>query len=49
MAPIVNDYFRFKSIEEIEETERRFNEIMGDEEETEFKDFDSSDAEDIFN
>jgi len=33
MEPIVNDYFRFKSIEEIEQTEKEFNEIMdaGDE------------------
>ena len=30
MAPIVNDYFRFKSLEELEETEKQFNSIMQD-------------------
>lgn len=28
MAPIVNDYFRFKSLDEIEKVEKEFNEIM---------------------
>ena len=28
MAPIVNDYFRFKSLDEIEKTEKEFNEIV---------------------
>ena len=32
MAPIVNDYFRFKSLDEIEETEKDFEQLMGDEE-----------------
>ena len=32
MAPIVNDYFRFKSLDEIEETEKEFEKMMGDEE-----------------
>ena len=30
MAPIVNDYFRFKSLDEIEEVEKKFNEIIED-------------------
>jgi hypothetical protein len=30
MAPIVNNYFSFGSIEEIEETERKFQEIIQD-------------------
>ncbi|MCK9475627.1 MAG: DNA recombination/repair protein RecA [Candidatus Muirbacterium halophilum] len=47
MAPIVNDYFRFKSIDEIEESERKFNEIINDDDETNgFTD--ASDANDIF-
>ena len=32
MAPIINDYFRFKSLDEIEETEKDFEQLMGDEE-----------------
>lgn len=28
MAPIVNDYFRFKSLDEIEQVEKEFNDIM---------------------
>jgi len=51
MAPIVNDYFRFKSLDEIEEVEKKFNQIVGDEEEDDddtngFSD--SVDADDIF-
>jgi RecA/RadA recombinase len=47
MAPIVNDYFRFKSLDEIEEVEKQFNEMMGDEDDTNgFTD--ASDADDIF-
>jgi RecA/RadA recombinase len=49
MAPIVNDYFRFKSLDEIEETEKQFNDMMGDEDEDETNGFtDASDADDIF-
>lgn len=49
MAPIVNDYFRFKSIDEIEEVENQFNEAMQDQEEDETNGFtDAADAEDIF-
>ena len=48
MAPIVNDYFRFKSLDEIEQVEKEFNDIIG-EEETETPDSESFDAGDFFN
>lgn len=48
MAPIVNDYFRFKSLDEIEETEKQFNEMMGDDEDENNGFIDSADADDIF-
>jgi len=49
MAPIVNDYFRFKSLDEIEEVEKKFNEVMGDDEDDDSNGFvDSADADDIF-
>jgi RecA/RadA recombinase len=49
MAPIVNDYFRFKSLDEIEEVENEFNKIVGDEDEDDTNGFtDASDAEDLF-
>jgi len=49
MAPIVNDYFRFKSLDEIEDVEKQFNEAMGDDEEDDTNGFtDSADADDIF-
>ena len=35
MEPIVNDYFRFKSITEIEESEKQFSEIIGGDEDEE--------------
>jgi RecA/RadA recombinase len=46
MAPIVNDYFRFKSIDEVEEVEKKFNEIM--DEPDEFTDYNDVDAGDLF-
>lgn len=49
MAPIVNDYFRYKSIDEVEEIEKKFNEIVSDDEETEYPDSESFDAGDFFN
>jgi RecA/RadA recombinase len=50
MAPIVNDYFRFKSLDEIETVEKQFNEIMSDDEDVDNNGFaDSMDAEDLFN
>lgn len=48
MAPIVNDYFRFKSLDEIEEVEKQFNEIIGDDEH-ETPNADEFDAGDFFN
>jgi RecA/RadA recombinase len=49
MEPIVNDYFRFKTIDEIEEVEKKFNNIMEDDEEDETNGFtDAADADDIF-
>jgi len=49
MEPIVNDYFRFKSIDEIEEVEKNFNKAIEEDEEDETNGFsDISDAEDIF-
>jgi hypothetical protein len=48
MAPIVNDYFRFKSLDEIEQVEKEFNDIIG-EDEIETPDSESFDAGDFFN
>jgi len=49
MAPIVNDYFRFKSIDEIEDVVKEFSDLIGKEEEDDTNGFtDSSDADDIF-
>ena len=48
MAPIVNDYFRFKSLDEIEEVENKFNQIVGNDEDETNGFSDSVDAGDIF-
>lgn len=48
MAPIVNDYFRFKSLDEIEEVEKQFNEAVGEDDDDTNGFTDSSDADDIF-
>ena len=49
MAPIVNDYFRFKSLDEIEDVEKQFNNVIGDDDDDESNGFtDSADADDIF-
>jgi RecA/RadA recombinase len=51
MAPIVNDYFRFKSVDEIEEVEKNFNDIVGDDQEDDDnfdQNTDSLTAEDLF-
>jgi hypothetical protein len=49
MAPIVNDYFRFKSLDEIEEVEKQFNNVIGEDEEDDTNGFtDVADADDIF-
>jgi RecA/RadA recombinase len=48
MAPIVNDYFRFKSLDEIEETEKQFNKMI--EEDVDDNGFsDDLSADDLFN
>lgn len=47
MEPIVNDYFRFKSLEEIEASEKEFDKLV--DQADEFTDIDSVDADDIFN
>lgn len=46
MAPIVNDYFRFKSLDEIEEVEKQFNSIIEDDEDGFSEDVS---ADDLFN
>jgi RecA/RadA recombinase len=47
MEPIINNYFKYKSLEEMEETENEFNSLLDDVDETNgFTDL--SDAEDIF-
>lgn len=48
MAPIVNDYFRFKSLDEVEAVEKQFNDVMGDDEDDSNGFTDASDADDIF-
>lgn len=52
MAPIVNDYFRFKSLTEIEDVEKEFANAIGEAEEDDdsngFTDSDALDADDIF-
>jgi len=48
MAPIVNDYFRFKSLDEIEEVENEFNKIVGDDDEDDNDGYVDSDAADLF-
>ena len=48
MAPIVNDYFRFKSLDEIEEVEKKFNEIIESEDDSNGFSDDIS-ADDLFN
>jgi RecA/RadA recombinase len=49
MAPIVNDYFRFKSLDEIEQVEKQFNDIVGSDEDVQIPDSESFDAGDFFN
>jgi RecA/RadA recombinase len=48
LEPIVNDYFRYKSIDEIEEVEKQFNSIV-ESDEGDYDEFvDNYDAEDLF-
>lgn len=48
MEPIVNDYFRFKSLDEIEAVEKQFSDIMGGDEDETDGFLDAADADDIF-
>lgn len=48
MNPIVNEYFRFKSLDEIEEVEKQFNDVIDDEDDDTNGFTDSADADDIF-
>ncbi len=47
MEPIVNDYFRYKSIDEIEAIEKNFNQIIADDKYSE-TDIDDVDGADLF-
>lgn len=49
MAPIVNDYFRFKSLDEIEETEKQFNQMIEDDGTDDNGFSDDLSADDLFN
>ena len=48
MAPLVNDYFRFKSLDEIEEVEKKFNEIIEDDSDDSNGFSDDISADDLF-
>jgi len=48
MAPIVNDYFRFKSLDEIEEVEKKFNSIIEDDSDDSNGFSDDISADDLF-
>ena len=48
MAPIVNDYFRFKSLDEIEEVEKQFNNVIGNDDDDSNGFISSDDADNIF-
>jgi hypothetical protein len=46
MEPIINDYFRYKSLDEIEEVHKQFENISEDDDQEQFND--SIDADDLF-
>lgn len=48
MAPIVNDYFRFKSLEEIEDVEKKFEQMMDSEDADDNGGYVDGDAADFF-
>lgn len=48
MEPIINNYFKYKSLAEQEEVEKEFNDIIGNDNEDEDGFIDSMDAEDLF-
>ena len=45
---MVNNFFRFKSLDEIEQVEKQFSEVMGEEEDDTNGFTDAADADDIF-
>ena len=49
IEPIVNDYFRYKSMDDQLEAENEFNKLVGDDSEEDERDVDSLDAGDLFN
>ena len=48
MEPIVNDYFRYKSVDEIEQVEKQFSQIAGDEDDDTPEFSADVDADDLF-
>jgi RecA/RadA recombinase len=48
MEPIVNDYFRYKTIDEIEDMAKEFDKSIKDDDTNGFEDMDSVDASDLF-
>lgn len=48
MAPIVNDYFRYKSFDEMEEMDKKFKEATGADDDDDYQDSDNLDAGDLF-
>tara|TARA_Y100000389_G_scaffold83874_1_gene80468 strand:+ start:4757 stop:5986 length:1230 start_codon:yes stop_codon:yes gene_type:complete len=49
MEPIVNDYFRYKTIDEIEDMAKEFDKSVKDDDTNGFEDMDDVDASDLFN
>ena len=49
MEPIVNDYFRYKTIDEIEDMAKEFDNSVKDDDTNGFEDMDNVDASDLFN
>jgi RecA/RadA recombinase len=48
MEPIVNDYFRYKTIDEIEDMAKEFDKSIKDDDTNGFEDMDNVDASDLF-
>lgn len=49
MEPIVNDYFRYKTIDEIEDMAKEFDKSVKEDDTNGFEDMDDVDASDLFN
>ena len=49
MEPIVNDYFRYKTIDEIEDMAKEFDNSVKEDDTNGFEDMDNVDASDLFN